>query len=325
MPDRSESRPLLLTLVLLLSVLLHAILIIAAVALMPPNDQPLNESYEVEAVTLLEDDDDEAETNQVVSLDKPERETKPPDDAKVSDRYSQKVEREMVRKRDGRPAGGAAPSTPTKRPPPPRPKAKSERDEASVDAFKTIADDSDEGLKTREDTSLSVPDADNGKAAPEAKIDPRALLPSFANSGRVATGTGPKDYLDVEEGDKDLINRKETRYWAFFDRMKTAVRRQWRPSTVYRSHDPLGQVYGVQDRLTILKVTLNADGSLRQMRVEKPSGLEFMDDEAVRAFTAAQPYPNLPEALKDERGLVSFRFGFMFEIQSRGGRIIRFR
>ena len=50
-------------------------------------------------------------------------------------------------------------------------------------------------------------------------------------------------------------------YWAFFDRLKTSVRRQWSPNTVYRSHDPRGQVYGVQDRLTILKVTLNGDGN----------------------------------------------------------------
>ena len=75
----------------------------------------------------------------------------------------------------------------------------------------------------------------------------------------------------------------------------------------------------------VFKVTLNGDGSLNDMFVEKPSGLDFMDNEAVRAFTAAQPYSNPPEALKDDKGLISFRFGFMFEIQSRGGRIIRYR
>jgi TonB family protein len=331
MPDRPEYSPLLLALVVLFSVLLHVFVLIALVALVPPTDEPLGKTYEVEAITVVEPDDD-SPVEQVVSLDKPDEESEPPKDAKVADRYNQKADQETVRKRDpGLPGGMPVVVAPPKRVTPDTSEAKSAPDEDSKDAFKTIPDDDDDGLKARAESVPSLPDRDKGKTAPETdgsdrpNLDPAVVLPTMANSTIGTGGGASQDYLNIEEGEKDVLNRKETRYWAFFDRLKTAVGRQWNPNGVYRSHDPRGQVYGVQDRLTIIKVTLNGDGSVNEMFVEKPCGLDFMDNEAVRAFTAAQPYPNPPEALKDDRGLVSFRFGFMFEIQASGGRIIRYR
>ena len=44
-----------------------------------------------------------------------------------------------------------------------------------------------------------------------------------------------------------------------------------------------------------------------------PSGVSELDDEAVRAFHAAAPFPNPPEGLvKDD--LITFAFAFYFEI-----------
>ena len=51
--------------------------------------------------------------------------------------------------------------------------------------------------------------------------------------------------------------------------------------------------------------------------MEKSSGVEFLDDEAVAAFERAQPFPNPPPGLVDH-GEVHFTFGFFLE-PGRGG------
>ncbi|MND02698.1 hypothetical protein D3C83_221770 [compost metagenome] len=42
--------------------------------------------------------------------------------------------------------------------------------------------------------------------------------------------------------------------------------------------------------------------------------MEALDDEAIRAFEVAMPFPNPPQALFDGDDNVTFDFGFHFEI-----------
>ena len=49
------------------------------------------------------------------------------------------------------------------------------------------------------------------------------------------------------------------------------------------------------------------------MGVDLPTGLEFLDDEAIEAFKQAQPFPNPPKQLV-ESGVIEFKFGFFFEL-----------
>jgi TonB family protein len=149
--------------------------------------------------------------------------------------------------------------------------------------------------------------------------DPKSLFPTIANSDLFNPNGqgGSVDYLrDVAEGDKTLLDRKRSRYWAFFDRVKTQISKQWTPVTEYRKRDPYGNVYGVKDRYSAVQVTLNGDGSVRQLYITRESGLDFFDDEAIRSIRSAAPFHNPPEGLKDEDGLVHFTFGFYFEIRS---------
>lgn len=331
MTRRSEPNALLYAIVFGLAVLLHLPILMLAQGLMRPTEETLDEAYHIEPVQLTSEEEErpEPEERQIVSLDKPEEPTEAPEEARFEDRYDQKVDKETVRKRDGRPPGRTS-SPPTAGG---KPATSPENDEEAKPEDTSPAEDTNQtpdGPSAPVDAPLEGP-REPGNAAPDREddgpgrldLDPNRILPNWDNTVGQG-GSGPKDYLDVEEGDKDLLNRKETRYWAFFDRVKTSVRRQWQPNTVYRANDPRGQIYGVQDRLTILHVTLKGDGSLHDMYVEKPSGLTFLDNEAMRAFRVAQPFPNPPEGLKDDEGLISFRFGFMFEIQSSGGRIIRY-
>jgi TonB family protein len=71
----------------------------------------------------------------------------------------------------------------------------------------------------------------------------------------------------------------------------------------------------LKNRFTVLKVSLHPDGTLRDVLVEKPCGVDFLDDEAISAFREAQPFPNPPLGLVDKgSNLITFRFGFYFEI-----------
>jgi TonB family protein len=307
------------------SLLMHVPVVLGLLALFPEAEDGFAAAKTLEPIQLVDEaeDRDPDRELQIVSLDKPKVE-QVPDKAKVLDRYNQKVEKETVRKRkQGRPGGvrvhkrnkkARAAQEPAKAKEEPTPD--SDPDDEGTDAI-AAADDSRE-LDEREDK-------DAPSDGEPSELDAKDILPNMDNVVGNGGDTAIKDYLDVPEGEKDLINRKQTRYWSFFDRMKRGVKRQWNPNDVYRVNDPRRQVYGVEDRMTVLKVTLDGNGAVHQIIVEKPSGAPFLDKEAKRAFRAASPFPNPPEGLKDEQGRISLRFGFFLDIESRGSRIIRFR
>jgi len=129
-------------------------------------------------------------------------------------------------------------------------------------------------------------------------------------------GGGSVDKLDdAEQGIETALNSRRWKYASFFNRMKRRVAQSWHPAEVYMQRDPTGRVYGSKDRLTVLKVSLTPTGQLADVVVLEGSGVSFLDDEAVRAFRAAQPFPNPPHALVDGgTQLITFSFGFHFQI-----------
>ena len=58
----------------------------------------------------------------------------------------------------------------------------------------------------------------------------------------------------------------------------------------------LVRIYGKRNRYTELRVQLKPDGKLGSVAVYQPSGLDFLDDEAIEAFKEAAPFPNPPES-----------------------------
>ena len=147
----------------------------------------------------------------------------------------------------------------------------------------------------------------------------RSLLPTLAFE-EVARSDGSIDHLeDIEDGDATFLNTREWKHSWFFNRVKRTVQRRWRAVDRHRRHDPYGRVFGVRDRLTVLDVTISADGQLEDVYVVKDSGVAFLDEAAVQAFREAQPFPNPPPALQDADGNIRFKFGFYLEIHGRGG------
>lgn len=148
------------------------------------------------------------------------------------------------------------------------------------------------------------------------------LLPSTSpgnvahNLQALSGASGSNDFLpEVEnEGQSNLLNTRRFRFSEYFERIKDSVDGEWKPGPVWRSRDPTGERYGVKDRLTIVHVTLDSEGTVQKLRVVKQSGLDFLDDEALRALNALHCFPNPPAGLKNKDGHIEFQFGFMFEI-----------
>jgi len=140
------------------------------------------------------------------------------------------------------------------------------------------------------------------------------LVPSAAVLDKIS-GAAANDHLkDAEEGEGTYLNTKEWKYASFFNRVKQSVGMHWNPSAPLRTRDPTGNIYGGRDRYTVLNVTLNERGNVQEIFVEKSSGLDFLDLEAIKSFERAQPFPNPPPGLVQHDAAVKFSFGFFLEM-----------
>ena len=130
-------------------------------------------------------------------------------------------------------------------------------------------------------------------------------------------GGGSVDHLeDIDNGDETSLSAKRWVYASFFNRMKRQVAQNWDPGTVWRHSDPTGTVYGFKTRSTEVRVTLTKKGEIAKILVTGPSGVSQLDDEALRAFKIAGPFPNPPDGLVQKDNMITFAFSFFFEIGS---------
>jgi TonB family protein len=90
-----------------------------------------------------------------------------------------------------------------------------------------------------------------------------------------------------------------------------------------RERDPTGEKFFYKDRVTVLAVTINAQGAVTDLKVSRGSGLEFLDQTAMDAFQSAQPFLNPPPGLVDSHGEIRFTFGFHLEAAGGGMRFFR--
>jgi TonB family protein len=160
---------------------------------------------------------------------------------------------------------------------------------------------------------LANPGAPGEQQDGQKKLGDPRLLPSVPSMSRITAGPS-SDYIDrdVEEGDATALNTKGFKFATFWNRFKQDVVGHWRPAIVYNERDPDGSLFGSRaERATTLHVVLDANGSLKDIKVVEPSGLDFLDREAVRAVRAASPFYNVPTGLLDEKGEVTFSFGMV--------------
>lgn len=169
----------------------------------------------------------------------------------------------------------------------------------------------------RLDPSLKVQPTTPG---PSPQIPQRIdLRPNFGTLSRISGAPAPDHVKGIKEGDATLLNTKRYIYASFFNRVKKQVAQHWSPNTVYRRRDPYGNVYGVRSRSTTLYIELKKNGELTKVSVVRSCGLSFLDREAMRAFKAAHPFPNPPQALAGKDGKIRFKFNFYLQVSSRPG------
>jgi TonB family protein len=245
---------------------------------------------------------------QVVDLPPP-REEVTPKNARFAAEHDSSVAKET--KRTGPPerarAAQANPGALAMRAPPPRP--------PSIPGQAGIPGGPPTPSGQSPETEATPPPGTPGQAGRPSPPSPprRSLMPTEQTLAR-ALGGGTSDHLpDIDDGEETALNARKWKFASFFNRVKEQIRQHWHAAQEYQKRDPTGSVYGGRAHYTLLRVQLRPDGSLIDVRVEQPCGVDFLDDVAVAAVQQAQPFPNPPQQLV-EAGQISFRFGFVVDV-----------
>ncbi len=140
---------------------------------------------------------------------------------------------------------------------------------------------------------------------------------------RIAGGPAPDRLDGVEEGEGTYLNTRSWKYATYFNRIKQAVASAWDPVSPLEARDPDRTMFGYRDRFTLLGVTLDGGGHVKNLVVEQTSGVDFLDRAAVAAFESAQPFVNPPRGIVDGTGEIKFSFGFFVDMGRAGLRLYR--
>ena len=197
-----------------------------------------------------------------------------------------------------------------------------------VDKFTNKAEGGkpDEGRKEGEKEQTSLEKADLKRRREKGELPKlQDLTPKFAlEPGPKAPVTdnpgdpsATDDHLkDVKSGLQTLLSTREFVYYAYYARIKEALRQHWEPTVrekvkiVYRSGRTIASA---KDRVTQVMVTLDKNGALVRIEVLGKSGVEDLDSAAVEAFRDAAPFPNPPKGMVEPDGTVKIRWDFVLE------------
>lgn len=147
---------------------------------------------------------------------------------------------------------------------------------------------------------------------------PQAQQPG--DEGQSDRPSSTDDYLkDVELGMQTMLSTREFVYYSYYSRIKERIRQHWEPTVRSKVKMIFRQgrtIASAKDHVTQVVIVLNPAGELVRVEVISPSGIELLDDAAVEAFRAAQPFPNPPKGLVDEDGTIKIRWDFVLEASS---------
>lgn len=142
------------------------------------------------------------------------------------------------------------------------------------------------------------------------KNDPLSLRPNFPTEGFAKSQVNTEHLPEVKEGDKTELNAWQWRHAPFFNRVKARIGQVWSPQEQIKRFDPQGSLLGQKDRVTVLQVTIDRNGYLRDLKITDQSGVSYLDDEAERTFREASPFLYPPQELFSQRDEFSFTFAF---------------
>ncbi|HEY8208358.1 MAG TPA: TonB family protein [Myxococcaceae bacterium] len=148
---------------------------------------------------------------------------------------------------------------------------------------------------------------------------PRANQPMAGGAFRPPAAERPgepgafnDDLGDLPEGDGTFLNTREWRYAGFFNRLKEGVSGNWHPREVMIANRHLNDPVS---RVTVVAVTIDEQGAVRDVQVVRPCGFSPLDEEAVQAFRRSGPFPNPPAGLFEGGDTYTFPFGFHVDMR----------
>ncbi|MEE9385690.1 MAG: TonB family protein [Nannocystaceae bacterium] len=318
--------------ILLLALLLHVLMALAVEGVWvlgrrdvpPPSTDRMMEVAlvpEEEAAALKKDRED---PGQVVKNDRIVRE-RPPKDSEKSSEFDNEVDRETVapvRREQAAGSGRSGRSSDDA-----QRHADPSTDPSSAGATEGVSPRPQQG-QASDDTPLFRDESGELPLSPGAK--PHGSRPGLAGSRTDLRNTfGQRRRLEsieeVDEGAETILNTRRNRFASFFNRVRDAVAQNWHPAAIHTARDPHGNVYGNKTRVTRLRIVLAPDGTVRGITIDRPAGVGYLDEEAIRAVRAAQPFTHPPAQLVDpETGLIDFSFSFILLVDG-SRRIFRYR
>lgn len=144
---------------------------------------------------------------------------------------------------------------------------------------------------------------------------------SIGDLGQGQESSQTEDYLrDVETDMQTRLSTREFIYYTYYTRIKDRLRQHWEPAVrgkvkmIYRQGRTIAST---KDHITQVVITLNRVGELVNVEVVTPSGMTQLDEAAIEAFRAAQPFPNPPKGLINEEGEIQIRWDFVLEANNK--------
>lgn len=182
---------------------------------------------------------------------------------------------------------------------------------------KASSEEAETAQKPKVELAMEAPTADDFLAKPRKQAsskDPLGLKPQLSHKGAAQAPPASENLENVESGDDTDLNTWQWRHAPFFNRVKAAVGRVWAPNVQISRYDPRGQLLGQKDRTTIMSVTIDHEGNLKDLKLAASSGVAYLDEEAERTFRAAAPFPFPPKELFASAQEFTFNFAFHIEI-----------
>ena len=125
-----------------------------------------------------------------------------------------------------------------------------------------------------------------------------------------------QDYVKgLKAGEVTALNTREFIFHAYYQRINQLLSQAW-PKKIQEKVLKLirrGDRLPASDKehLTQTRLTLDSRGEVISVEVLRESGTEALDEAAVEAFNEAGPFPNPPQAIIGENGLIEITWSFL--------------
>lgn len=155
------------------------------------------------------------------------------------------------------------------------------------------------------------------KLKPQFSMTPKAENLEVEQVGK---NSQTSDHLtDVNKGLQTLLSTREFVYYSYYQRIREKIRQQWEPrirEKVKKVFSSGRTIASSRDRVTQVIIILDESGGLENVQVIGESGVSDLDEAAIDAFRAAEPFPNPPNGIVESDGKIRIRWDFILEARS---------